>query len=525
MASHTKIAIFLVLCGIIGITTYKFAAPYLEAEKLESTSDAATGTKGKIVIGVDNWIGYFPLCSSEMRKRMRQSGYVVECKDDQADYPARMKSLKKGKINFAVATVDSYLLNGHSVNYPGTIVGIIDESKGGDAIVAWADKVKNIEQLKTTSDYKIALTPASPSEHLLKSISVHFDIPHIRKDKSIIVEANGSADALELLLKKEVAVAVLWEPDVSRALSTKGITKLLGTEQTEKLIVDILIVNRNYAADKPEVVSILLKNYFRTLKFYKKNQPQFLADAAKETGLSEKMLETLFKGVKWVNLIENAQQWFGVASQNEVNDEALVDTIESVANILIDSGDFSTTPVPKNDPYRLTNSRFIKELYHKTFSSTQFGTSTTTSQTGSQLSGLDKPFSPLSVSEWDELKEIATLRIRPIIFQSGTDFLTLDGKVQLDLAADNLKHYPHFRVLIKGHTSKRGDDGANKKLSKARADAVKNYLKSTFNIDVNRVLANGYGGSKPLVRRDNESFREYNYRLSRVEIALVTDDL
>ncbi len=524
MASHTKIAIILVLLGLVGIVAYKFLAPYFEESQQRTTSDAAA-TKGKIVIGVDNWIGYFPLCSPEMRKRMRQSGYVLECKDDQADYPQRMKLLKKGKLDFAVATVDSYLLNGHAVNYPGTIVSVIDESKGGDALVAWKDKINSIEKLKSSQDYKIALTPASPSEYLLKSIAVHFDIPRLREDKSVIVAANGSEDALEMLMDKKVFAAVLWEPDVSRAVAKKGIVKLLGTEQTEKLVVDILIVNRDFADDDPEAVKVLLGNYFRTLKYYKGNKSKFISDAANETGLARKNIETLFKGVKWVNLIDNAQQWFGVTNKKSVNDEALVDTIESVANVLMDSGDFNNTPVPANDPYRLTNSSFVSELYNKSFSSSQFGTSTNISTNANNLSGLDKPFTKLSSQQWASLKEVATLRVRPIIFQSGTDFLTLDGKAQLDLAADNLKHYPNFRILIKGHTSKRGDPKANKKLSKDRADAVKQYLKSTHNVDTNRIKVHGYGGSKPLKRRNGESFREYNYRLSRVEIALVAEDL
>lgn len=523
MASHTKIAMILILLGIGGIVSYKYLSPYFEESQQRTTSDAA-GTKGKILIGIDNWIGYFPLCSPEMRKRMRQSGYVLECVDDQADYPARMKLLKKGKLDFAVATIDSYLLNGHAVNYPGTIVAVIDESKGGDAIVAWSNKLSSIEKLKSSKDYKIAVTPASPSEYLLKSVSVHFDIPRIREDKSIVVAANGSEHALEMLLDKKVSAAVLWEPDVSRAMAKKGIKKLLGTEQTDKLIVDILVVNREYANDDPEAVTVLLSNYFRTLKFYKSNKSKFISDASNETGLSKKKIATLFSGVKWVNLIDNAQIWFGATNKKTVNDEALIDTIESVANVLVDSGDFTTTPVPANDPYRLTNSSFISDLYNKSYASTQFGTSANVSTSSSNLSGLDKAFNPLSVQQWASLKEVATLRVRPIIFQSGTDFLTLDGKAQLDLAADNLKHYPNFRILIKGHTSKRGDNKANKKLSKARANAVKKYLESIYNIDANRVMATGFGGSNPLLRRDGESFREYNYRLSRVEISLVAED-
>ena len=80
----------------------------------------------------------------------------------------------------AVTTVDSLLLNGGKENFPGTIIMVIDESSGGDAIVARKDKLASLEDLKTKSGYKIAFTAGSPSEHLLKSIAVHFDVPPLR---------------------------------------------------------------------------------------------------------------------------------------------------------------------------------------------------------------------------------------------------------------------------------------------------------------------------------------------------------
>ena len=70
------------------------------------------------MIGVDNWIGYFPLCSDEMRKRMRTAGYVLHCEDDKADYPKRLRTLKSNELQFAVATVDAYLLNGPAAGFP-----------------------------------------------------------------------------------------------------------------------------------------------------------------------------------------------------------------------------------------------------------------------------------------------------------------------------------------------------------------------------------------------------------------------
>jgi ABC-type nitrate/sulfonate/bicarbonate transport system substrate-binding protein len=303
---HTKTALGLVIFGIVAITAYKFLLPMFEASQQKQTSDAKA-IKGKITIGVDNWIGYFPLCSPEMRKRMRRSGYNLQCQDDNADYAQRMHRLREEELEFAVATVDSYILNGSPLNYPGTIVAVIDESKGGDAIVAWKDKLNSLDSLKTQSGYKIAFTPDSPSEHLLKSMAVHFDVPVLLgENKQWRMETDGSEAALKKLLNKEVEAAVLWESDVTKALQNRDIIKLLGTEDTDKLIVDILIVNRKYSQQEPQAVSTLLSQYFRTLKFYRENPQQFLEDAAETTELDTAVLKTVINGVDWMNLSQNS---------------------------------------------------------------------------------------------------------------------------------------------------------------------------------------------------------------------------
>lgn len=117
------------------------------------------------------------------------------------------------------------------------------------------------------------------------------------------------------------------------------------------------------------------------------------------------------------------------------------------------------------------------------------------------------------------------MKVRPIVFQSGSYTLTFEGKKELDKAAENLKHYPNFRVLVKGHTGFRGDAEANRVLSQHRAESVVRYLSEAYGIDPNRIRPIGYGGSKPLQKKPGESSRAYNYRLPRVELALVTEDI
>jgi len=253
---HAKIGAGLLIIGALAAAGYRFVWPLIESRRQIDITDAR-GTKGRITIGVDNWIGYFPLCSDELRKRMRAAGYVVRCEDDKADYPKRFANLKDGQLQFAVATVDAYLLNGAGAAFPGAIVAVIDESKGGDALVAWKDKATSLESLKAARTPTIAFTPGSPSEYLLRSAAVHFDIAALRSGKGAWrVETNGSPDALKALLDRKVDAAVLWEPDVSRALAIDGVARLLSTADTQRLIVDVLMPGLNGI----EVTSVVKNN-------------------------------------------------------------------------------------------------------------------------------------------------------------------------------------------------------------------------------------------------------------------------
>lgn len=504
----------IIVLGAAGLVTYYFLRPYFTERHAQSTSDASQVGE-RLVIGTDSWIGYVPLCGKEMRRRMHESGYRVECRDDKADYPARMKQLRSGDLQFAVATVDTFLLNGAKEQFPGTIVMVIDESKGGDALVARRDKLASIEDLKTRSGYRIAYTPSSPSEHLLKAVASHFDVPSLRqRDGAWRVPVTGSEEALEQLLKGKVDAAVLWEPDVAKATAQSGIVKILGTEDTQKLIVDVLLVNRDFSQHSATAVSRLMATYFRTLKYYRDN-PEALTDEIRAaTKLSRGQAETAVKGVRWASLTENARDWFGVGGGTE----GLVDTLEETAKILVDHRDFPASPLPQRDPYRLQYRKFVEDLFTAGMDSTGFNT-----PASDAAATASRSFPALTPEQWSRLPEVGTLRIRPISFASGTDDLSLEGKAEIDAAAVNLSRYPNFRIIVKGHTSIRGDRNENKLLSQERAEAVKRYLTITHAIDAQRIHAVGYGGDRPLARSPGEADRAYEYRLPRVEISLASD--
>jgi outer membrane protein OmpA-like peptidoglycan-associated protein/ABC-type nitrate/sulfonate/bicarbonate transport system substrate-binding protein len=514
MSSHVKIATGLFVVGAIALSSYWLWNEKKVENAFFQTSDAA-GAKDKIRIAVDSWVGYYPLCSALLKRRLREVGYSLECVDDGANYPGRIQALERGEYDFVVATVDSYMATGAAARFPGVVVAVIDESKGGDALIARKDKLASLDDLKRGNP-KIALTPDSPSDYLAKSLSVHFDIPTLAKGKPWRKEVAGSGDALKALRNGDVEAAVLWEPDVSRALSDSNFHRLIGTEKTQRLIVDVLLAQRERSIDQPEKMKTFLQQYFRVLKVYRDDAATFEAELVAFTDLSPTEVSAMVKGVKWASLVDNAEIW--LAHTAEVSSqEALINSIESVITVLKEYGDIDANPLPEHDAYRLVNSSFVHELYRQSNSGV-FNNTTKSAQ-------FKDEYPALTDAQWAALREVGTLKMRPISFASGSDMLTIGDKEQLDEIAENLSHYPNFRVEVRGHSGIRGDEEENRLLSQSRAESVTRYLELTHSIPTARLRAIGFGGSKPLPRQNNEPDRAYHYRLPRVELVLLGAEL
>ena len=524
MRKSTILPLVFVVLGMLAIWgVYKYL-PVFHSKLQQKTSDAKD-LKGKINVAVDDWIGYAPLSSGRMKKQMRSEGFVFECVNDGANYKKRMEDLTAGKYDFVVATVDSYLLNAAAVSFPGTIIAIIDESHGADAMVGYTNEVANLDAFKSVRNFKIAYTAGSPSHHLLKAVASHFNVPALKKlrpDQKL--ETDDSQQALKLFTEKKASVAILWEPNVSKALEIPGVGRILGTENTSHVIVDILVVNRDFATKHPEQVDLVLKTYFRVLKFYSDNPEDLKKEIHVEQKLPMDSIQKMLDGVLWVNLSDNCLQWFGINGPGQISEQGLVDTIGSTVSILVESGDFKDDPLPDKDPYRIINSSFVQTLYKSGVRNGFANLDTAATAVVAGETSLSRVFKPLSDSQWQKLRPVGSIRVDPIKFQTGLYDLDVAEKEKLDAAVERLKHYPSFRIMVMGHTSSLGDQAANLALSQERANAVGRYLAVTYNIDENRVKAIGFGGSKPLPRQPDESEGSYQkYRLPRVEIELLSE--
>lgn len=100
-------------------------------------------------------------------------------------------------------------------------------------------------------------------------------------------------------------------------------------------------------------------------------------------------------------------------------------------------------------------------------------------------------------------------------FRYDSAELTPESKQVLDSVARLLRSQASGPMEISGHASAEGDAEYNLELSSRRATEVRDYLVSR-GVDSDRLLARGYGESRPLAYNETENGRQLN---RRVELA------
>ncbi|WP_425418329.1 OmpA family protein [Oricola indica] len=104
-----------------------------------------------------------------------------------------------------------------------------------------------------------------------------------------------------------------------------------------------------------------------------------------------------------------------------------------------------------------------------------------------------------------------------ITFATDQDQVVPAFYATLDSVALVLKKYNQTLINVFGHTDSTGSDDYNQALSQRRANSVANYL-ATRGVSQQRMIATGYGESRPVADNSSETGRAQN---RRVEIQIV----
>lgn len=111
-----------------------------------------------------------------------------------------------------------------------------------------------------------------------------------------------------------------------------------------------------------------------------------------------------------------------------------------------------------------------------------------------------------------EVRDVMKQALEGVQFETGKDVILQSSYPKLDAVAQVMKSNGAYMLDINGHTDNTGDANANLTLSKARAEAVKNYLISK-GVEAGRMKSNGFGQSQPKATNDTPEGRTQNRRV------------
>src|SRR5262249_29868650 len=216
-------------------------------------------------LAIDSFSGYSVFRSEEFRAKLTaRSNIKLHLADDRADYKKRIETLKSGETPLAVFTLDALINNSALFGTPpATVVMVIDETRGADAMVSYKSALPSIDAMNRP-DLKIVLTPDSPSETLARLVRSEFKLPKLPRE--CFVAASDAEDVYKRFKEadpKDPKAFVLWEPFVSKLLKEHPQAHILiDSSRFSGYIVDVLVVEKEFLKKNREDVEAIVQAYF-----------------------------------------------------------------------------------------------------------------------------------------------------------------------------------------------------------------------------------------------------------------------
>jgi hypothetical protein len=259
---------------------------------------------GTLIIQGDAWSGYAVFRDPALLEGSPYTAVYV----DQPCQSARAADITSGQADIALTTLDQYLLH----QPEGTLVGVIDQSRGADALVLGTvdhpdfDSIDDVPALvddMTRDGDKpvLAYTGNSPSEMLLNELAN--TTGQLRLADFDLVSVDQSATAYEMLKADEAQLAILWEPDTSQARA-EGYTVSLSSADVPEAIVDVIVASDRLIERDPEALVTVLTAYYHRIDAYLVRPAALERFLAEDGGIDDERAASIVAGVKLYGTID-----------------------------------------------------------------------------------------------------------------------------------------------------------------------------------------------------------------------------
>jgi ABC-type nitrate/sulfonate/bicarbonate transport system substrate-binding protein len=508
------------LSNVTTVKEYK----YVPAERLpqvKGVSNYQWDDKEKIVkFSYNVWIGWLPVIAANHGTKpnkdsifYKKHGFQVELVLIDDPITAR-DAYASGNVHALWGTVDMMVLFAPELMRDSRtaprIVQQIDWSSGGDGIVV-RDYVKSVSDLKGKT---IVCAQNSPSEYFITELLLSAGL----RPADVKMKYTNTAfeAAAAFVADKKIDAVVSWAPDIYNISDRVPKTRLLSTtKEANKIIADVYAFRADFYRDHPDIVKGFVEGVFEGMDYAKQNKGQVAQWMADAYGMKPEEVNDMMNDAHSTNFAENVQ--FFLNQSNPTNFERTWKN----ANIVYRELGRIDAPVTFE---QVMDFSAIKELE---------AAGTFANQKDESIVS----FTPQSYEKVTAEAPILTQTIRINFFPNSANLNepardeygnVLKGQLydpNVDATIERVARlsgqFGNAVIIIDGHTdsSMKGKVPyeAVKKLSLARANAVRKALIEKFKFDPNKFVVSGKAWDDPADPAD-----PLNQALNRrVEISVV----
>jgi NitT/TauT family transport system substrate-binding protein len=262
---------------------------------LALTATCSFAADTPVTVAHATWVGYGPLHIAKELGYFKEQGLDVNLTiiEDESQYAAALAS---GNIDGLGNVIDREVIH-FAKGTPETVIFAMDESTGGDGVVAAGD-IKAVADLKGRT---VALDKSSTSYFFFLSILEKNGV----KEDEVNIQEMGASDAGAAFVAGKVDAAVTWEPWLTNAGQREGGHVLMSSREMPGTIVDVFVMNDNFMAKHPEAPAKMARAWFKAIEWYKANPAKGDEIMAKAFGLSAAEVADMAKGVTFKGAAEN----------------------------------------------------------------------------------------------------------------------------------------------------------------------------------------------------------------------------
>jgi NitT/TauT family transport system substrate-binding protein len=240
----------------------------------------AAAQDNTIRILAPTWVGFAPALVAQDLGCYEEEGVALDFRfeDDRANV---MAAMERGDIDADMRTVGEHQGRPRVPETPGTIIGTIDISVGGDGVLV-DGSIASVEDLKGKT---VAIEPNIPARLLLQMELAKVGL----SINDLELREIATADTIAVFSDPSIAAVGTYEPFLSQAvqiLPDRSPRVLVSSREEPDLIVDIITARDAALAENPAKFESLLRCIYRAVDYQRANPAEFADLAAPYYGLT-----------------------------------------------------------------------------------------------------------------------------------------------------------------------------------------------------------------------------------------------